>query len=129
MARVDYTALGIDASQIKNVEVRDNAKAFMATEHGIPASELVEGEHIGFEAPKGVGFPSDFEDYTPIHRVDSPADGWNDGAGYVVYFEKEVDGVKQFWKATDADPSTLAQLTTGDEYDLAVSKQLRASTA
>jgi hypothetical protein len=127
MARVDYTALGIDASLIKNIEVRDNAKAFMASHHGIDASALVEGEHIGFEASKGIGFPGDFEDYTPIHRVDSPADGWNDGVAYVVYFEKEVDGSKQFWKATDADPATLAQLTTGDEYDLAVSKQLRAA--
>jgi len=127
MARVDYTALGIDPSLIKNVEVRDNAKAFMATEHGIDASALVEGEHIGFEAPKGVGFPSDFVDYTPIHRVDSPSDGWNDDANYVVYFEKEVDGVKQFWKATNADPSTLVQLTTGEEFDLASSHELRAS--
>ncbi|MDA8842073.1 hypothetical protein N9N08_00175 [bacterium] len=129
MARVDYTALSIDASQIKNVEVRDNAKAFMATEHGIETSALVDGEHIGYEAPRGVGFPTDFEDYTPIHRVDSPADSWNDGTGYVVYFEKEVDGAKQFWKATDADPSTLAQLTSGDEFDLASSHELRASTA
>ena len=128
MARVDYTALSIDASQIKNVEVRDNAKAFMATEHGIETSALVDAEHIGYEAPRGVGFPTDFEDYTPIHRVDSPADSWNDGTGYVVYFEKEVDGAKQFWKATDADPSTLAQLTSGDEFDLASSHELRAST-
>jgi len=120
MARVDYTALGIDPSLIKNVEVRDNAKAFMATHHGIDVSALVEGEHIGFEAPKGVGFPEDFEGYTPMHRTDSPSDGWNDGANYVVYFEKEVDGVRQFWKATNADPATLVQLTTGDEYEFAV---------
>jgi hypothetical protein len=120
MARVDYTALGIDPSLIKNVEVRDNAKAFMASYHGVDASALVEGEHIGFEAPKGVGFPEDFEGYTPMHREDSPADGWNDGADYVVYFEKEVDGVRQFWKATNADPATLVQLTTGDEFDFAV---------
>lgn len=126
MARVDYTALGIDVSLIKNVEVRDNAKAFMATHHGVDASALVDGEHIGFEAPKGVGFPTDFEGYTPIHRVDSPADGWNDGADYVVYFEKDVDGSKQFWKATNADPATLVQLTTGDEFDLAVSHELNA---
>jgi hypothetical protein len=80
-------------------------------------SDLVVGQHIGASAPGGVGKPADFEGLTPILRVDNPADGWNDGTPYVVYFIKTVDGSRQFWKATNADPSTLAELTSGDEYD------------
>ena len=81
------------------------------------AGEVVVGQHIGGSAPGGVGNPSDFEDYTPILRVDNPSDGWNNGQPYVVYFYKTVDGSRQLWKATNADPATLVQLTSGDEFD------------
>lgn len=83
------------------------------------ADDVVIGTHIGSNQPGGVGFPSDFEDYTPVLRVDNPADGWNDGQPYVVYFYKTVDGARQLWKATNADPATLTQLTSGDEFDFA----------
>lgn len=93
-----------------------------ATVVGIDKAELVRGVHLGLEEPNGVGLPEDFEDYLPIHRIDNPADGINDGAKYVVYFQKEVAGAIKFYKAVNADPATLAELTSGPEYDLANSR-------
>lgn len=130
MARVDYTALGVSAEQIKRVDGadgRDNAKAFAARHHGIAVSDLVDGVHIGGLDNSGVDGADSFDGYTPIHMIESPADGINDGVGYVVYFQKDGTDPVEFYKATDADASTLVQLTSGAEYDLAYSKELLAS--
>lgn len=81
---------------------------------GMPGDDDVRGR-IGKAAPGGVSPHGAFEGYTPIHRVDSPSDGINDGADYVVYFKDAND---DFWKATNADVSTLSQLTSGAEFDL-----------
>lgn len=96
-----------------------------ATVVGVSKEELVRGVHLGLEQPKGVALPGDptFAELLPIHRKDSPADGWNDGANFVVYFQKEVDGSMKFFKATNADPATITELTSGAEYELAVSHQ------
>ena len=110
-----------------SVNDRDEAKRFMAGQASITEAELVEGEHIGREAPRGVGTPSDFEGYTPIHMINDPADGINDGTAFVTYLEKDDTDPKEVYKATNADPSTLVQLTTGAEFDLAWSKRLFAS--
>ncbi len=89
---------------------------------GVDKSQLVRGVHLGFAQPKGVALPGDptFADLLPIHRVENPTDGWNDGANYVVYFQKEIEGILHFYKATNADPSTLAELTSGPEYHIAI---------
>lgn len=70
---------------------------------------------IGKAAPGGVSPAGAFEGYTPIHRVDNPSDGINDAADYVVYFKNDSD---QYFKATNADISTLVELTSGSEFDL-----------
>jgi hypothetical protein len=130
MARVDYTAIGVSAEQIKRVDGadgRDNAKAFAARHHGIAVGDLVDGVHIGGLDNSGVDGAESFDGYTPIHMIESPADGINDGVGYVVYFQKDGTDPVEFYKATDADASTLVQLTSGAEYDLAYSKELLAS--
>ena len=82
------------------------------------AGEVTIGTHVGALAPSGVGIPDDFTGYTPINRIDNPADGINDSADYVVYFQKDGTDPLEVYKATDADPSTLVQLTTGAEFDL-----------
>ena len=82
------------------------------------ADDVAIGTHVGQEAPSGGGIPEDFEGYTPIHRIDSPSDGINDSADYVVYFQKDGTDPLDVYKATDADPSTIVQLTTGAEFDL-----------
>lgn len=84
------------------------------TRDAMPGDEDIRGV-IGKASPGGVDPVSAFEGYTPIHRIDNPADGINDGANYVVYFK---DADNNFWKATNADSSTLAQLTSGAEFDL-----------
>ena len=130
MARVDYTAIGVAADKIKRVDGadgRDNAKAFAARHHGIEVSELVDGVHIGGLDNSGVDGADSFEGYTPIYKIDNPSDGINDGADYVVYFQKDGTDPVEFYKATNADASTLVQLTSGAEYDLAYSKELLAS--
>jgi hypothetical protein len=130
MARVDYTAIGVAADRIKRVDGadgRDNAKAFVARHHSIDVADVVEGVHIGTLDQNGIDGADDFAGYTPIHKVDSPTDGINDGVDYGVYFQKDGTDPVEFYKATDADASTLVQLTTGTEYDLAYSKELLAS--
>jgi hypothetical protein len=93
-----------------------------ATLNGIDKGSLVRGVHLGHEQPKGVALPGDpsFADMLPIHRVDRPTDGWNDGANFVVYFQKEVDGNLKFYKAINANPATITELTSGPEYTIAV---------
>ena len=81
---------------------------------GMPGDADIRGT-IGKEAPEGVDPVSAFDGYTPIHRIDNPSDGINDAANYVVYFKNESD---EFFKATNADFSTLTQLTSGAEFDL-----------
>tara|TARA_B100000900_G_C20319053_1_gene609362 strand:+ start:291 stop:638 length:348 start_codon:yes stop_codon:yes gene_type:complete len=88
------------------------------------ASDVTTGTHVGPAAPGGVTpDPSVWDDYKPIHKVDNPTDGWNDGKGYVVYFQKIGSDPLELYKATDADISTLQQLTVGDEFNLADSKK------
>ena len=130
MARVDYTAKGVSAEQIKRVDGsdgRDNAKAFAARRDGIDVSAVQEGVNIGSLEPAGVDGADSFVGYTPIHKIDNPSDGINDGANYVVYFQKDGTDPAEFYKAVNANASTLAQLTSGTEYDLAYSKELLAS--
>jgi hypothetical protein len=92
---------------------------------GVDKTTLVRGVDLGPEQPRGVALPGDasFADMLPIHRKDSPADGWNDGANFVVYFQKEVGGALKFFKATNANPSTITELTTGAEYEFAITHQ------
>ena len=130
MARVDYTAKGVPADQIKRIDGadgRDNAKAFAARRDGIDVSAVQEGVNIGPLEPAGVDGADSFAGYTPIHKIDNPSDGINDGASYVVYFQKDGTDPVEFYKAVNANASTLAQLTSGAEYDLAYSKELLAS--
>jgi hypothetical protein len=89
---------------------REAALQLASDLHGIPVDELIVGVHIGPEEPGGVGFPSDFEDYKPFRRIDSPEDGFNDGEKFVVYFTKE----EKVYKAVNADPATLVELTSAD---------------
>ena len=120
MARVDYTAKGVSADQIKRVDGsdgRDNAKAFAARRDGIDVSAVQEGVNIGSLEPAGVDGADSFVGYTPIHKIDNPSDGINDSANFVVYFSKDGQDPKELWKATDSDISTLVQLTSGTEYD------------
>ena len=109
-----------------SVNARTKSKEFMAGQQSTEVADLVEGVHIGSETPRGVGTPEDFAGYTPIHMINDPADGINDGKKFVTYFEKDSTDPKEVYKATEADPSTLAQLTTGAEFDLAWSKRLDA---
>ena len=95
-----------------------------ATVNSVDKGDLVRGTHLGTETANGVGFPDSFDGYTPIHMIDSPSDGINDGAKYVTYFQKDATDPVEFYKATDADTSTLAQLTEGSEYDLVSPKEL-----
>lgn len=81
---------------------------------GMPSDADIRGT-IGKTTPGGVSPAGAFEGYTPIHKIDNPSDGINDGANYVVYFE---DADSNLWKATNADVSTLTQLTSGAEFDL-----------
>ena len=81
------------------------------------ADDVVEGTHKGPATAGGVNPPSSFADYIPIHRIDSPSDGINDSANYVVYFSKDGADPKELYKATDGDISTLTALTSGTEYD------------
>lgn len=96
-----------------------------ASVNGIDKSALVRGVHLGFEQPRGVALPGDptFAELFPIHRKDSPTDGWNDGANFVVYFQKEVGGALKFYKAINADPATITELTSGAEYEFAITHQ------
>lgn len=102
-----------------DVNSRSAQLKFASQLHGVAEEDLVVGVHIGPEEPNGVGTPADFEGYTPFKRVDCPADGWNDGAKYVVYF---TDSEGAVFKAVNADPATLTVLTSGAEYDFAVEK-------
>lgn len=103
----------------------DAQLAVAASVNGVAKDQLVRGVHLGPEQPKGVALPGDvtFAELFPIHRKDSPADGWNDGANFVVYFQKDVDGEMKFYKATNADPATITELTSGAEYEFAVTHQ------
>jgi len=88
------------------------------------ASDVVVGQHVGPASAGGVTpDPSAWDGYTPIHRVDSPSDGWNDGKDYVVYFQKDGTDPLELYKSTNGDISTLQQLTAGDEYNLADTKK------
>ena len=84
------------------------------------ADDVAVGTHIGPASAGGVNPPSSFADYIPIHRIDSPSDGINDSANYVVYFQKLDDAEEnlEVYKATDSDISTLVKLTSGAEFDL-----------
>jgi hypothetical protein len=101
-------------------DVNDRAAQlkFAAQLHGVAEEDLVIGVHIGPEQSNGVGLPEDFEGLRPFHKVDNPADGWNDGAKYVVYFENEAGEV---FKAVNADPATIAALTEGPEFESVIS--------
>ena len=80
--------------------------------------DVVVGTHVGPASAGGVtADASAWEGYTAIHRVDSPSDGINDSANFVVYFKKEDTDPVELWKATDADASTLVKLESGAEYD------------
>ena len=81
------------------------------------SSDVVIGTHVGPASAGGVSPGSAFDGYTAVHRLDSPSDGINDSANYVVYFSKDDADPKELWKATDSDISTLVQLTSGTEYD------------
>ena len=84
------------------------------------SGEVTVGIHVGKAQADGVNPPSSFEGYTPIHRIDNPADGINDAANYVVYFQKLDDAGEnlEVYKATNSDVSTLVKLTSGAEFDL-----------
>jgi hypothetical protein len=101
-----------------SVNDRESQKAFAAKLHGITVDDLVVGVHIGPEISNGVGLPEDFEGFQPFHKVDNPTDGWNNGAKYVVYFENEAGAV---FKAVNADPSTITELTEGPEFESVIS--------
>ena len=75
------------------------------------------GTHVGPESAGGVSPESAFDGYTPIHLINSPADGINDSANYVVYFSKDDADPAELFKATDGDISTLVALTSGTEFD------------
>ena len=79
--------------------------------------DVAVGTHVGPASAGGVSPGSAFDGYTAVHRLDSPSDGINDSANYVVYFSKDDADPKELWKATDSDISTLVQLTSGTEYD------------
>tara|TARA_R110001592_G_scaffold158352_3_gene389480 strand:- start:1719 stop:2063 length:345 start_codon:yes stop_codon:yes gene_type:complete len=81
------------------------------------ADDVVVGVHVGPASAGGVSPASAFDGYTPVERIDSPADGWNDAADYVVYFGKDDADPVELYKATNGDISTLTQLTTGTEYN------------
>jgi hypothetical protein len=110
MATVSYP----EGTATWSVLDREAQKEFAAKLHGIAVDELVVGVHIGPEESNGVGLPTDFEGLRPFHKVANPADGWNDNAKYVVYFEGETGNV---FKAVNADPATIAELTEGPEFD------------
>lgn len=84
------------------------------------SGEVTVGVHVGKAQADGVNPPSSFVGYTPIHRIDNPADGINDAANYVVYFQKLDDAGEnlEVYKATNSDVSTLVKLTSGAEFDL-----------
>lgn len=126
MADLTWTDYPATDGKTFSVNDRDKAKEFMAGVASKEVAELVEGVDIGLATPRGVGTPADFDGYTPIHMINDPADGINDGKKFVTYFEKDSTDPKEVYKATEADPSTIAQLTTGAEYDLAWSKRLNA---
>lgn len=93
-----------------------------ATVAGVSRDQLVRGVHLGPEQPNGVALPGNaiFAELLPIHRKDKPTDGWNDGANFVVYFQKQLDEEIKFYKATNADPATIVELSSGAEYEFAV---------
>jgi hypothetical protein len=101
-----------------SVTDREAQKAFAAKLHNVAVDDLIVGVHIGPEESNGVGLPEDFEGLRPFHKVSNPADGWNDGAKYVVYFENETGEV---FKAVNADPATITALTTGPEFESVIS--------
>ena len=102
----------------------DEQKNVAATLASVDKASLVRGQHFGTETANGVGGADSFDGYTPIHMINEPSDGINDGAKYVTYFAKDSTDPKEFYKAINADTSTLAQLTSGAEFDLASSKEL-----
>ena len=104
-----------------NIDEQENVAA---TVNSVDKGDLVREQHFGKETPGGVDAPHLFEDYTPIWRIDNPSDGINDDKDFVVYFEKIDADPKEFYKATNSEFSSLEQLTTGTEYDLAVTKQI-----
>jgi len=99
----------------------DGVDTWYANKSSVVSSkdDVVVGTHVGPASAGGVNPPASFEDYIPIHRIDSPSDGINDAANYVVYFQKadESDNL-EVYKATDSDISTLVKLTSGAEFDL-----------
>lgn len=101
-----------------NVSDRAAQKAFAAKLHSVAVEDLIVGVHIGPEESNGVGLPADFEGLTPFHKVDQPADGWNNDAKYVVYFKDETGSI---FKAVNADPATITELTEGPEFDSVIS--------
>lgn len=103
-----------DGTTTWSVLDRQAQKEFAAKLHSIPVDQLVVGVHIGPEESNGVGLPEDFEGLAPFHQVSGPVDGWNDGAKYVVYFTNEEGSV---FKAVNADPATITELTEGPEFD------------
>lgn len=84
------------------------------------SSDVAVGTHIGPAQAGGVDPLGTFADYVPIHRIDNPSDGINDGADYVVYFQKLDDAEEnlEVYKATNSDFSTMTKLTSGAEFDL-----------
>jgi len=126
MAQLNWSDYPATNGKTFSVNDRSKAEDFMAGHHSKDKADLVVGVDIGAETPRGVGKPADFVGYTPIHMINDPADGINDGKKFVTYFEKDATDPKEVYKATNADPSTLAKLTTGAEYDLAWSKRLNA---
>jgi len=106
-----------------NTDEQANVAATLA---GVSKSDLVRGTHLGAETPNGVqgSSPTSFDGYTPIHIINDPSDGINDGAKYVTYFQKDDTSPAEFYKAINADVSTLAQLTSGAEFDLVSPKEL-----
>jgi hypothetical protein len=85
------------------------------------SSDVLIGTHRGPASAGGVSPLSAFDGYTPVERIDNPADGINDAADYVVYFGKDDADPKELYKATNGDISTLSQLTSGTEYDAFIS--------
>ena len=104
-----------------NTDEQANVAATLA---GVSKSDLVRGTHYGLEEANGVGFPDSFDGYTPIHLIENPSDGINDGAKFVTYFQKDGTDPAEFYKAVNADTSTLAQLTSGAEFVLVSPKEL-----
>ena len=88
------------------------------------SGDVTVGTHVGPASAGGVTpDPSVWDEYKPIHRVDNPSDGWNNGKDYVVYFQKIGTDPLELYKATNADISSLQILTVGDEFNLADSKK------